>query len=156
MDKQKYILAGLAVATMGTLAVTQIASAHGFGFGQSSDDDNENSLASKIASTYSLNQDDVQNTIESYHQEQQDARLQERVDAGDLTTEQKDLLEAKMTENRTKMDEIRNITDESQREDAEDNLRKEMRTWAEENNIPRPEVRGHGEGRMGMGMHRDS
>ncbi len=82
-------------------------------------------------------------------------RLQEAVDNGDITAEQKTLIENKMQEMEAKIEEINNQQmTASQRQEALQDLREECDSWANDNDIPRMFMMIMGErgGRGGMMM----
>lgn len=149
------------------IGVTSLAIALAVGVGVAAAEDSSTgaSLAEKIASKFNLNKDDVQQVIdedrEARHVERQkksEERLQDAVDAGRLTSEQKDMIVSKMKEiesNREpKREEMNNKTEEERRA-AMKIEREALQKWAEENNIPTQYImfggRGHGPG----GMHGD-
>lgn len=153
MNKKKMIAA--AIASLG------IASAVGIGT-VAAQEANGSSLADKIATKFNLNKDDVQQVIDEEHtarranmQQKREGRLQEAVDAGKLTTEQKDKLVVKMKEleagREAKRDQMQSKTPEERRAVMKAE-REALRKWAEDNNIPTDYLmfggRGHGPGGM--------
>ncbi len=99
------------------------------------------SLIDKIATKFSLNRDEVEAVFEEEQTERQAERaadfsdnLQDKVDSGDITTEQKTLIEAKFAEIQA----------------ARDTERDALEQWAEDNGIDMKYVMG-GHGRGGMG-----
>ena len=113
------IIAGV-TATVGLAGLTGlgVASAHN-GLGG-------NDLAAKIADKFNLNQDEVQAVFDEQHaaiqkerQAENSQRLQQLVDDGKITAEQKTLIEEKQAEQQTER--------QSERE--------ALQTWATDNNI---------------------
>ena len=160
MNKKKMLAA--AIASLGIASVVGVGTV-------AAQEASGTSLAEKIATQFNLNKDEVQKVIDSDHaerhaemQKRAEERLQEAVDAGKLTSEQKDKIVAKMKElesNReSKREEMKNKTEEERRA-AMKAERDELKKWAEENNIPTQYLmfggRGHGGPGMG-GMRGDS
>lgn len=112
------VIAGIAT-TLGVSSIASlgIASAHG---------GSEGSMAEKIATKFNINQDEVQAVFDETreeHQAERQAKMSERlqgaVDDGSLTTEQKTLIENKLTELRATMEAEHEALD----------------AWAEQNSI---------------------
>lgn len=119
------VLAGIAGTT--TLAATAVNA-----------QSNGDSLVEKIASKFNLNKSDVQAVFDESHDEHEAEKqaefsddLQDKVDSGDITAEQKTLIENKFKELQVQRD--------SNRQALED--------WAEQNNIDAKYLHmGHGRG----------
>jgi hypothetical protein len=119
------VLAGIAGTT--TLAATAVNA-----------QSNGDSLVEKIASKFNLNKSDVQAVFDEAHDEHEAEKqaefsddLQDKVDSGDITAEQKTLIENKFKELQVQRD--------SNRQALED--------WAEQNNIDAKYLyMGHGRG----------
>ena len=120
------------------------------------------SLADRIATQFNLNKDEVQKVIDedrdARHAEMQqraEERLQEAVDAGKLTAEQKDKIVAKMQELHEKReaqrDEFQSMTRDERRA-AIQAQREELEQWAQDNNIPVQYLMFGGRGHGGPGM----
>ncbi|HMT56329.1 MAG TPA: hypothetical protein PKD20_05665, partial [Candidatus Saccharibacteria bacterium] len=84
------------------------------------------SIVDKLVSKFNLNRDEVQAVFDEQHDEMEaeraqemSDRLQEKVDSGDITAEQKTLIENKLAEQKT----------------AREAERSELEAWATENNI---------------------
>lgn len=147
--KRTLVVAGVIAAT-GLTAVTglRVASA------QSSNSNGE-SLVDKIATTFSLNKDDVQKVFDQGRDERKaemeakmDEHLAAAVDDGSLTQDQVDKIKAKREELKTFMDSLKDKTNEERRT-AMEAKRTELEQWAKDNNIPDEFVRfarlhGHG------------
>jgi tetrahydromethanopterin S-methyltransferase subunit B len=113
-------------------------------------------LTERIAERFNLNKDDVQKVVDEHRAEREtqmkakmDERLTQAVTDGKITQEQKDKVIAKSAEIKTKMDEIRAMTDDAARKAAMDALRTETQTWAKDNGIPERLIGpmgGHGKG----------
>lgn len=117
------------------------------------------SLAEKIASKFNLSQDEVQAVVDESKQEhmadrqaKKTERLQEKVNDGTLTAEQKTLLEARFTQMQEERMQFRDqdLTRE-ERQTQMKQKRDELKSWAEENNIPIDELQSGGG--MGHGKH---
>ena len=137
--KKSLLIAG-AVSTIG-LATLAGANAATAATGQ-------DSLVEKIATKFNLNKDEVATVFEEYKNEKQAERqaevsegLQDKVDDGDITAEQKTLIENKQDELKEK------------REASRDSLEQ----WADDNNLDLKDIMplGGGQGHGGPGgmMH---
>lgn len=98
------------------------------------------SLVDKIVAKFNLNKDEVQAVFDEQRTEQQaertaemSDRLQEKVASGDITAEQKTLIEQKLAEQQT----------------ARETERTELEKWASDNNIDAKYLMGGGRGHMG-------
>ncbi|MDQ5944570.1 MAG: hypothetical protein QG658_639 [Patescibacteria group bacterium] len=155
MNKKKMIAA--AIASLGIASVVGVGTV-------AAQEANSTSLADRIATEFNLNKKDVQKVIDedrdARHEEMQkkvEERLQEAVDAGKLTVEQKDKIIAKMEEVHEKREaqreEMQNMTRDERRA-AMQAQREELQQWAKDNNIPTDYMmfggRGHGPGPGGM------
>lgn len=153
-------IAGLAVATLaGGGLLTQAVSAQSSMGGTG--------LADLIAKKFNLKSEDVQAVIKDYrqthekereqdHQAMMTKHLDQAVTDGKITSAQKDLIVAKQAEMKTKMDEIRSMTNKDAQKTAMDQMHTDMKAWAEQNGIPTDFMgpmggRGPG-GRGGHGM----
>jgi gas vesicle protein len=119
--------------------VTTVAAGSLLSLGIASADSNSgDSLIDKIATKFSLNRDEVEAVFEENRAEKQAERaadfsenLQEKVDSGDITAEQKTLIETKFAELQT----------------ARETEREALEQWAEDNGIDMKFVLG-GRGHM--------
>lgn len=127
------LLVGVSAATLGStfFAATNFASA------QSSTGD---TLIDKLVAKFNLNKDDVQAVFDEEKTERQaerkaeiSDRLQDAVDDGDITSDQKTLIENKISELQTTRDAERDALD----------------AWAEQNGIDAKYVMGGGRGMRG-------
>lgn len=161
MKFNKQLLAvGLVTAvTAGSLVGVSAASAQG--------SNNQSSIIDKIATRFNLNRDEVQAVFDEEHaaraaemKTMHSEHLQDLVDDGKITAEQKTAIEAKMDELQTKREEMKeqDLTREERRTQMKAE-RDELKQWAEEQGIDmsllRPEGimgRNHGRG-GGHGMH---
>lgn len=122
-------------------------------------------MVQRLAERFGLNADEVQEEFDTMHQErmqereaQHNAQLDQLVEDGVLTQEQRDELEAMHEEFQASHENMQSMTME-ERHAAMEEHRAEMDAWAEENNVDllliRPEGRGMGPGGMhhGGGMH---
>jgi hypothetical protein len=112
------------------------------------------SLAQAIATKFSLNKDDVQKVIDSTHEADHAARLDEQVTAGKITADQKTKILAEEAVIKPKLDAARDLTDPVARKTAMDAIRTEVQAWEKANNIPARAMGPGGHGGMGMGMGR--
>lgn len=159
MNKKKMLAA--AIASLGIASVVGVGTV-------AAQEASGTSLAEKIATQFNLNKDEVQKVIDGDHAERHaemqkrvEERLQEAVDAGKLTAEQKDKIVAKMKElesNREAKREEMQGKSQEERRSAMKAERDDLKKWAEENNIPTEYLmfgsRGHGGPGMG-GMRGD-
>jgi hypothetical protein len=130
--------------------------------------DREETLASRIATKFNINKDEVKAEIKAQHDENRaeheaemkqnrETQLQKLVDSGKITADQKTAIIAKMDEMHTKMEELRNNgkTKEENKE-AHKALHDEFKTWVESQNINMDDIRPEGKEDKGgrRGMHR--
>lgn len=136
--KNKLILTGVVTAAvMGVIPFSKTAFAQG-GVQNIKDSD----LVSKIASKFNLNQSDVQavfdeerTAMQAERQKTFEENLSADVTAGKITEAQKQLIIEHQAANQTKMEEIRQMTDDTARKAAMDALREEDQKWASDNSI---------------------
>ena len=130
MQMRKSLLIAGAVTTLG-LATTLGVGAYAMG-----GDSHNNGLVSKIAQRFNLNQVDVQAVFDDYKNSEREAeiseRLQELVDEGKITPEQKTLIENKLKEV----------------EATRDQERKDLEAWAKEKGIDLKYVMVHSTKRL--------
>ncbi len=146
-------------------AVSAIAGATFIGASVASAHDNNGGqeLVSKVAEQFNLSEDEVQAVFDDYREERhaeheaerEEARathLQELVDEGVITEEQRSELEAFAEEHHAKMEELRDQDlSRSEIRDAMEALRDEMEAWAEAEGLDIDDLRpedgpGHGRG----------
>ena len=117
--------------------ITTVAAGSLLGLGAASADsaDGNTSLIDKIVSKFNLNRDDVEAVFEEERDERQaertadfSERLQEKVDDGDITAEQKTLIETKFAEQQT----------------AHETEREALQQWADDNGIDMKYLMGRG------------
>lgn len=138
---------------------TTITAASIMGIGAASAQSNSgNNIVDKIATKFSLNRDEVQSVFDEQHDEKkakheqrQATRLQELVDNGAITADQKTALEAKRTEMESKRDALKdqNLTREEIRTQME-STRIEFEAWAKDQGIDLGAIRPEGMGRGGQ------
>lgn len=127
------------------LTVFSIAGVVGIESTFAQEDDGRSSIIEKIASTFNLSEDEVQNVFDEHREERQaerqaekEAKLDELVSEGKLTEDQKNLIIAKMEERRAEKqenrEEFQNMSREERRE-AKETHKAEMEAWFEENGI---------------------
>jgi hypothetical protein len=114
------------------------------------------SLVDKIASHFNLNKADVQQVFDqnrtemkAKHAQAEADRLQKAVDAGTISSVQKDLIVAKQAELKTYMETLKDKTDEERRTAMKSKM-DELKQWATDNKIPENLLRSFG-GRGGHG-----
>lgn len=133
--------------------VTTIAAASVVGIGAASAQSNSgDSIVDKIATKFSLNRDEVQSVFdekheerEAEHEQRQATRLQELVDNGTITAEQKTSLEAKHEEMEAKREAMRDqdLSRKEMRTQME-TARTELEAWAKEQGIDLDAIRPEG------------
>ncbi len=160
MASKRTILAG-GLASLAAVAVIGVGSV-----GAASQTGAGNNLSDKISSAFHLNKADVQKVIDQDHSEhmaqreaEHQAKLDQAVKDGKITSAQKDQLEAKQKELRSFMDTLKDKS-ESERHTAMKAKLDEFKQWATDNKISADVVgpghhRGHMEGRMGGHMDVD-
>lgn len=123
----------------------------------------DDSLASKIASKFNLNKDEVQTVLNEHrtemhaefrekHLERLEERLTQAVQDGDLTEEQKTKILDYLKSQETNLENLEDKTKE-ERKAAFEAHREELKKWAEDNGIDEKYVLfggGHGSGHMHM------
>jgi chromosome condensin MukBEF ATPase and DNA-binding subunit MukB len=107
-------------------------------------------IITELAQKFNLNVDEVAKFFEEKREQRQDKRLDKLVTDKVISSTQREALEKKQDEIRTKIEEIRNSnkTDAEKRKAIRD-LRNEMQDWLDDNNI---ELRGGMPGKPGHGM----
>jgi hypothetical protein len=157
MKKRNLIVPAVALSAVlgGAVIGTQIASA---------DEEARTSFAAKIAAYFNLDEDEVRSFLEDERQERQEEmhvrfeeRLNEAVENGELTEEQKSLILAKREELEVTREENRPEHDgEAPTEEEREAHRAEMEeeraaleAWAEENGIDMRYLMGAGRGGFG-------
>lgn len=135
--KKPLMVAGVAsVVSLGGLAGSGVVSA-----AANPSSSGSNSLADAIASKFHLNKSDVQSVIkqnhqqhEAEHQQKYEARLDQAVKDGKLSSAQKDQILAKEKELKSYKDSIKDKTPEERHKLMKAKL-DELKTWAKQNNI---------------------
>ena len=148
----------------GVLGTVGLSSLAGIGAVSAATNSNGRSdLVDKIASTFSLNKDDVQKVFDEERAEHQaerkakvSARLQKLVDKGAITAEQKTAIEAKLEEMRAKREaeheSMKDLTPAERKVKREQN-KAEMEAWAKEQGIDLTKLKGIFMRHQGHGMH---
>lgn len=131
--KRNLILGGSLVA----IAVSTL----GIGAVSAAQNSNKDDLASKIASRFNLNKDDVQSVFDenrAEHDQARKAKLENRltkaVRNGKLTEDQKTNILTRVDENKAFFESLKDM-EPAERKTALDNHKKEMEAWAKENGI---------------------
>lgn len=109
-------------------------------------------FAERLAAKLGLTTEAVQTALDETRDEVRTDRLDNAVEDGTITEEQKALILEKQTEIESKIEEINNkeLTSEERRTEMK-SLMDEVKTWTEENDIPAGLVNGGG--MMGKGGH---
>ena len=146
------MLAAGIVTTVAAGSLLGVASA------ATSSSDPQGGLIDKLVSKFNLNKEEVQAVFDEAHEERhaemeakRSEHLQELVDAGTITAEQKTALEAKFEEMHTNREALRDqdLTEEERRTKM-DEARDAFESWAEQQGIDLDAIRPEG-GRGGMG-----
>lgn len=140
-----------------TLGVTTLAVVGLLGFSQVSAEEIASNttrgpqlLIENLASKFGVSEDEVKEVFEATKEAHRDQKLDSLVEDGTLTQEQRDSLEAKIEEMKERKQEIMNTSmTAEERRTAMEELRSEMKEWAEENGIELPE-----KGRRDYGMRK--
>jgi len=143
------------------IAFTAIISAGFIGIVKASGENNYLTIVEKIAEKFNLDKNEVQAVFDEEHEERQqlmqqkqENRLDEFVDDGTITEEQKNLIIEKHEEMQANREANRDL-DPEERHEAMEQEREEFENWAEENGIdlsligPFGGPKGKG---MGIGM----
>lgn len=158
-------MAVMGLATLGILGVS------GLGVSALSDSDNgQDGLASRLATKFGLNKDDVSKEMEAYRAEEHEKHeaemktklseaLQKKVDDGTITAEQKTAIENKLEENHKAREAEREANKNSATKPTREEMKTkrdaekaEMDTWLKEQGINldlKDVVPAHGEGGPG-------
>ncbi len=157
-QKRKIALAALALGLVSTGSL--VAASQTQAFSGIKDD-----FAQALATRFNLNVTDVQTFLEEQHQlhktemmADMQAKMSERLDKavadGKITAAQKVAIVAKWQEMKTKMEALKDASDEDRRA-AMKTFHEELKTWAEANDIDMKWIAGEPmRGHMGRGMHR--
>ncbi|MCA9346196.1 hypothetical protein KC960_01775 [Candidatus Saccharibacteria bacterium] len=138
------------VAVTGGLGLSKVNSAYAMSNGPGN-------FASDLAQRFNLNQNDVESFLEEKHQEREQQmeqnrteQLQNLVDSGKLTADQKNALEAKFDEMRTERESLKNqnLTREEMHTKHQE-LRDSFKSWADSQGIDLSLIRP-----LGPGGHR--
>lgn len=126
--------------------------------------DRGSSLIDRLVTKFNLNRDEVQAVFDeehtarmAEHEQEMEDRLAQAVTDGKLTQEQADLISSKFEEEKSFRESLKDLSEEQRREALKTHM-DELKTWAEENDIPfgflhlgGPGKHGHfGHGGMGM------
>lgn len=156
MKLKTTILAGAAVLTVGVASVVGVSSV-------SAQSANGDTLIDRIATRFNLNRENVSGVFNEVREERQTERqaeatnrLQQKVDEGTITSDQKTLIENKHEEWKTQREALRNQDlSWEDRHEAMEQIREEMVKWAEENGVEDVLPMHEGMGNMGgMGQGR--
>jgi len=132
---KKLLIPGLAVASVIAAGVVLNTSVYA---------DSESSFPPRIqemVERFNLDESEVENFLNEKHQERMaereaevESKLNDAVSEGTITEDQKALILAKMEENRTNKEDMRDLSREEKQEQAQTH-REDMQTWAEQNGI---------------------
>ncbi len=146
-NKVKYAAAVLAVvgfsAVLGTVGLSQVAA--------QIEEGNYPPIIQNLASAFNVSEDEVHDIFVQTREQERTQRLDQLVEDGTITEDQKNLIIAHQDEMREKIEALRDqdLTDEERRDKMEE-LREEGKAWAEENNIPEEAMRMGRGGKPGM------
>lgn len=151
MNKKALILFSmLSIITVGLLTSRSV-----FAQDEAGSSNSMSSLVTRIAEKFGLNKDEVQAVFDADRQERQEkrqeefqARLDQDVADGKITEAQKELIIAKrnqLEENRRSGDSLEGLSKE-ERKSVMEAERKELESWASENNIDPKYLMGGGRG----------
>lgn len=150
MQNKKLILSTIvAVGVFGILSASSLVYALA-----ATTDGEYPAIIQNLAAKFNLDPDAVQTVFDDTRQAQTEERLDQAVEDGTITKEQKTLILAKQEEIQTKMGEIRNseATMDEHHEQMQ-TLMDELNDWADQNDIPSYLLHPHmGHGRGGEGM----
>jgi polyhydroxyalkanoate synthesis regulator phasin len=155
---KKSLLVGGVLGTVGLSSLVGIGAVSA-----ASSNNGRSDLVDKIASTFSLNKDDVQKVFDeerTAHQAERkakvSARLQKLVDKGTITAEQKTAIEAKLEEMRAKREAehgtMKDLTPAERKAKRKQN-KAEMEAWAKQEGIDLAKLKGIFMGHHGPRMH---
>lgn len=137
MQVKKSLIAAMAVVALGAGALGTSAV-----FAAEDGTRPANNLVSAIAERFNLDPAEVQAVFDAEHEEmralhEQEAadRLAQSVADGKLTQEQADLISAQQEAHRDFRESLKDMSEEDRRAAMKTHM-EEMRTWAEENDIP--------------------
>lgn len=104
----------------------------------------QSNLVQKISEKFSLNQDEVNKVFEEERIARHNERLTKLVADGKITEEQKTLMENHFKEMETKRNDILNSDKtEEEKKQALNDLIEEGRKFIEDNDIPKPDMKGN-------------
>lgn len=161
MNVKKSLVVAGAVATVGMAGLTGLGVASAAA-NTSSSDDPMSGIIDKIAAKFNLNKQEVRAvfeeervTHEAEHEQRMEDRLSQAVTDGKITEEQKKKIIAKWEEIHSTMksqaESLKDMTHEERRTVKEQRA-DELKTWAEENDIPE-EYMFFGRGKHMAGPH---
>jgi outer membrane murein-binding lipoprotein Lpp len=163
LTKKQLISAVIVTVLAGGIGLTSVASVSAQ---QGNGGDMVDSLASRIATKFNINKDEVRTEIEAQHKENHQAReakmkqkreehLQKLADEGKITADQKKAIIAKQDELHNKMEELRNNgKTKEENKDAAKAIHEELKTWAKSQNINLDDIHPELKGKGSRGMHR--
>lgn len=141
--KRKAAFAALALGLVSTGSL--IAATQTQAFGQAKDD-----FAQALATRFNLNVTDVQSFLDEQHAAHMNEPLDAAVADGKITAEQKAAIVAKRQELKTKMESLKDASNEDRRA-AMESFHTEMKAWAETNGIDLRLMGGAGMNKRGHG-----
>jgi competence protein ComGC len=156
VKKETYMKLSKSMLAAGVVTTVAIASVAGIGAASAHSNGND-SIVDRIATKFNLNREEVQTVFDEQHEkmeaerkQEQETRLQELVDNGTLTEEQKTALQAKREEMHAKMEALRDqdLTHEEIHTQME-TAREEFKTWAESQGIDLSTIHPEGMGHRG-------
>lgn len=148
MNKQTLLL-GVVALTTGALLYTSVGTAY------AQEGANFTSIVQRIAERFNLDESEVQQVFDEAHEDRHQMmkehrieHLDEAMENGDITAEQKQAILDKHNEMKTNMEELKDLTHE-ERHEAMQALHKEMQQWLDDNDISLSFMDGRHKGPMG-------
>ncbi|MFA6982069.1 MAG: hypothetical protein WC243_03550 [Patescibacteria group bacterium] len=150
MNKHKLLISALAAGTIGVTALSLLS---GSVFAQG--DGRYSPLVQKLVDKFNLSQEEVDTVVSEYQAERRtemqnrfQERLDQEVEAGNITSEQREKIMAKHEEMQNEMIGQQGLTSD-ERKAKMDEHRSELEKWAEENGIDVQYLMGFGPGKRG-------
>lgn len=141
------VIAVITVTGVGLLGISQVSA--------ETIDGAYSKIVQNIADKFNLDPEEVQQVFKETREEAFSDRLDKEVEDGNITEAQKQLIIDKISEHKVAIEEINNLSlTFSERQEKMEALREEIKTWADENDIPLRLLIGGGKMERGDGMGR--
>lgn len=159
MTKKQLIIIPLAVGAVAVAGFSWVNTSY------AQDSDSYPPIVQKLVDRFNLNPDEVQEVFDEAHQERHEQhlltineRLDEAVENGDITQQQKQAILDKMDEHQADIEALKDMSPEERRQWMADH-KQELINWAQDNDIDLKQLylkamfgKGMGKG-FGRGMH---